>query len=81
MGSPSIWWIRLGFEAAAIMWSGSECERSVKAMEQADLVLAVFDLPRPGREQMRSCCSGGDGQRRSSVGNKRDLVERSEIGR
>lgn len=50
-------------------------ERSVKAMEQADLVLAVFDLCglRDGaeRELVRGACA----ERWVIVGNKRDLVE------
>jgi tRNA modification GTPase len=50
-------------------------ERSVKAMELADLVLAVFDLtgPRDGAE--RELLGGADAERWVIVGNKRDLVE------
>ncbi len=50
-------------------------ERSVKAMEQADLVLAVFDLSDSRDEAERELVSGIDAGRLVIVGNKRDLVK------
>ena len=50
-------------------------ERSVKAMEQADLVLAVFDLTGSREGAERELLRGADAARWVIVGNKRDLVE------
>lgn len=50
-------------------------ERSVKAMEQADLVLAVFDLTGPRDDAERELLRGAHAERWVIVGNKRDLVE------
>jgi tRNA modification GTPase len=50
-------------------------ERSVKAMEQADLVLAVFDLSGSRDEADCELVGGADAKRLVIVGNKRDLVK------
>ena len=50
-------------------------ERSVRAMEQADLVLAVFDLSAPLGDADRRLVRGLDPTRSIIVGNKSDLVE------
>lgn len=50
-------------------------ERSVKAMEQADLVLAVFDLSTARDESERLLLRGADPQGWVIVGNKIDLVD------
>jgi tRNA modification GTPase len=49
-------------------------ERSVKAMEQADLVLAVIDLSEPWDDSDRSFLDGLDRTRTILVCNKTDLV-------
>jgi len=49
-------------------------ERSVRAMEQADLVLAVFDLSRAWDDVDRQLIGGLDPVRAIVVGNKRDVV-------
>lgn len=49
-------------------------ERSVRAMEQADLVLAVVDLAQPWDEVDRLLVTGLDRARSIIVGNKADLV-------
>jgi tRNA modification GTPase len=49
-------------------------ERSVRAMEQADLVLAVLDLSAAWTEEDRSLVSGLDPARTIIVANKADLV-------
>jgi tRNA modification GTPase len=50
-------------------------ERSVRAMEQADLVLAVFDLSAPLGDTDRRLVRSLDPTRSIIVGNKSDLVE------
>ena len=48
--------------------------RSVRAMEQADLVLVVFDLSQAASEEERRLLEGLDPDRTIVVGNKSDLV-------
>jgi tRNA modification GTPase len=55
-------------------------ERSVRAMAQADLVLAVIDLSAPREEDESELLGGADADRWIVVGNKRDLVERDTRG-
>ena len=50
-------------------------ERSVRAMEQADLVLAVIDISRPWDEADRSLASGLDAARSIIVCNKIDVSD------
>ena len=50
-------------------------ERSVRAMKQADLVLAVIDLSAPREEDESELLSAADADRWIIVGNKSDLVE------
>ncbi|OFW67100.1 MAG: hypothetical protein A2Y74_08600, partial [Actinobacteria bacterium RBG_13_63_9] len=50
-------------------------ERSVRAMEQADLVLAVIDLSAPREEDESELLGAADADRWIIVGNKSDLVE------
>lgn len=50
-------------------------ERSVKAMEQADLVLAVFDLSAPWDEGERELLRRLDPARTIIVGSKSDLID------
>ncbi len=53
-------------------------ERSVKAMEQADLVLAVVDISRPWDQEDRELVRGLEGDRSIVVCNKIDLAGDSE---
>jgi tRNA modification GTPase len=67
-------------DTAGIRSGGDHVERlgvarSVKAMEQADLVLAVIDLSMPGDEEDGGLLSDLDPARTVVVGNKSDLVE------
>ena len=56
-------------------------ERSVKAMEQADLVLAVVDLAAPRDDAERVLVRAADPARLIVVGNKRDLVDDGALDR
>jgi tRNA modification GTPase len=49
--------------------------RSLRAMEEADLVLMVVDVSQPEDEDEARVVSGLEGARTIIVGNKRDLVE------
>jgi len=52
--------------------------RSLRAIEQADLVLVVVDLSAPSSEDDREVLAAADPKRTIVVGNKRDLVAGSD---
>lgn len=55
-------------------------ERSLRAMEQADLVLAVFDLSAPWGEADQELVDNLDAKRSIIVGNKSDLLKSAPDG-